>query len=283
MAAWKIWKVWLILVSKGKNMERKIGIIDLCRITLLAAMWFAGGVQADIANTTHNLGSTGIGPNTFSGTSAVCVFCHTPHGSDTTAVVPLWNRRLAAPAAYTTFDTLGTSSLEGATAPVGSVSIACLSCHDGTQAMDMVLNAPGSGVTVGSYSAGVWRGSATPQGISLIMQDLSDDHPVGIQYGGGGISVNAPAAPTNDPDFTAPTNAIINSNMIWWVDTETIPNRTREKTDMQLYTRSVAAIDVGTNQPFVECASCHDPHSENTSFLRVSNTGSAVCLACHTK
>ena len=76
----------------------------------------------------------------------------------------------------------------------------------------------------------------------------------------------------------------INSRTVWCVDTEVIPNNTREKTDMQLYTRSVAGIDAGIDQPFVECASCHDPHSEvNPTFLRVSNNGSAVCLACHVK
>jgi len=90
-------------------------------------------------------------------------------------------------------------------------------------------------------------------------------------------------ATTNDTDFVAPNNATINGNTVWWVDTEVAPNGTRQKTDMQLYTRSVAAIDAGANQPFVECASCHDPHSENNTFLRVSNDGSAVCLACHTK
>ena len=44
--------------------------------------------------------------------------------------------------------------------------------------------------------------------------------------------------------------------------------------------------------PEVECASCHDPHGVpsgaagskfNTTFLRVENTGSAVCLTCHNK
>ena len=146
-----------------------------------------------------------------------------------------------------------------------------------------VLNQPGSGATVASYQAGVWTGNSTPQGIALIGQDLSNDHPVGIQYGGGGITEAAPAAATNDTDFVAPTNASINGNTVWWVDTEATPNGTRQKTDMQLYTRSVAAIDAGANQPFVECASCHDPHTEEATFLRVSNTGSAVCLACHTK
>ncbi len=42
----------------------------------------------------------------------------------------------------------------------------------------------------------------------------------------------------------------------------------------------------------VECASCHDPHGVPSggagstfkpTFLRVANTGSALCLTCHTK
>ena len=52
----------------------------------------------------------------------------------------------------------------------------------------------------------------------------------------------------------------------------------------------------GSIGPAVECASCHDPHvsegqagpgptspSAGKTFLRISNDGSAVCLACHTK
>jgi len=268
-----------IKIMKNKYLNIILGGGGLLASLLLGA----GNVQAGISNTPHNLGATGTGANSYSGTAEICVFCHTPHGGDNSASVPLWNKTLAAPASYTTYDSLGTSSLDGATAPVGSVSIACLSCHDGTQAMDAVLNAPGSGAVVTSYTNGIWTGSSSPQGIALIGQDLSNDHPIGIQYGGGGITATAPAAATNDTDFKATENATINGNTIWWVDTELTPNGTRQKTDMQLYTRSVAAIDGGADQPFVECASCHDPHTENTTFLRVSNDGSAVCLACHTK
>ena len=32
----------------------------------------------------------------------------------------------------------------------------------------------------------------------------------------------------------------------------------------------------------VECATCHNPHnSTNDPFLRIANTASALCLACH--
>lgn len=261
--------------------------LKLFRIAIVAVstiIWST--VSADVALTVHNLGSAGPGPNTFSGTAEICVFCHTPHGGDSTASVPLWNKDLGS-ATYTTYDSLGTSSLDGATAAVGSVSIACLSCHDGTQAMDTVLNAPGSGAAGdAAWQAGVWTGNNSPAGIALIGTDLTNDHPVGIQYGGGGITVTTPAAATNDTDFVAPENDVINGNTVWWVDTEATPNTTRQKTDMQLYTRSVATIDGGAEQPFVECASCHDPHVSgvaNPTFLRVSNDSSAVCLACHTK
>ncbi len=260
-------------------------------ITLIAIMSFVAfgmmhwtNAYADVENTPHNLGSTGPGPNTFSGTAAVCVFCHTPHGGSTSAAVPLWNRTLADPSTYSTYATLQTSTLDGAEAPVGSVSIACLSCHDGTQAMDTVLNEPGSGTTNATFSAGLWTGDDRPQGIADIGQDLTNDHPIGIQYGGGGITVGAPTGTLNDPDFNAPGNTDLNGTTVWWVDTEATPNGTREKTDMLLYTRSVTAIDAGALQPFVECASCHDPHTDaNPTFLRASNDGSAVCLACHNK
>ncbi len=281
------------------------------RINLLAGAVIAlGALSINVANagisvTKHNLGSTGTGTNTFTGTQAICVFCHTPHGADTSASVPLWNRVLSSASSYTTYDSLGTTTLDGAVAPVGSVSIACLSCHDGTQAMNVMINAPtsaaGAGYNpAGSTLAGTWNG---PAGSSLGAQpgslnyatasivnigtDLSNDHPVGIQYGGGGAS-SADAdglfgGILADSDFVKPYKKTIGGTAgkpVWWVDTAIGTSGLREKTDMQLYTRA----DLGATEPFVECASCHNPHtSDNPTFLRIANTGSAVCLACHTK
>jgi predicted CXXCH cytochrome family protein len=260
--------------------------------------------SAGIASTKHNLGTTGaaptttgtgtatitITPNQFSGTAEICVFCHTPHGADTSAVVPLWNRTLSAATNYTTYDTLGTSTLDGKVAPVGSVSIACLSCHDGVTSMSAVINAPGSGLAGdATWKAGTWSGdhqtNGVMTGVAAIGTDLTNDHPIGIQYGGGNITVDAPAATTRDPDFRTP-NYMLTANgnsKVWWVDTAPGQAGTRQKTDMMLYTRTVATA-AGVAEPFVECASCHDPHtSDNPTFLRISNSGSAVCLACHIK
>lgn len=269
----------------------------------LLALGALGSPQAlaGIASTKHNLGTTGPGPNTFSGTGEICVFCHTPHGADTTASVPLWNRVLAAATTYTTYNTLGTSSLDGATAPVGSVSLACLSCHDGAQAMNVMINQPGSGGynSAGAALTGTWTGVGTLTGLPKVGPDLTNDHPIGIQYGGGYASnaafpqTDIAAGATRDTDFKAVKYANLNGNSVWWVDSGTVSG-SRDKADMMLYTRTdsasvglTGAVTAGAltgAQAFVECASCHDPHSStNDTFLRISNTGSAVCLACHTK
>lgn len=274
---------------------------------VLLAVGVFGGSQAfaaGIADTKHNLGTSGTGTNHQAvgggGTAEICVFCHTPHGSDTSAAVPLWNRVLAAPSTYTTYNSLGTSSLDGATAPVGSVSLACLSCHDGAQAMNVMINQPGSGGynAGGAALAGTWAGVSTiGAGITKIGVDLKNDHPVGIQYGGGmpagGAYTTGAIADgaLKDVDFKGASYQSLNGQPVWWVDTGTAG---RQKTDLMLYTRTgadsvspagvVSAGALTGAQAFVECASCHDPHtSANPTFLRISNAGSAVCLSCHIK
>ncbi|OYU99507.1 MAG: hypothetical protein CFE45_12695, partial [Burkholderiales bacterium PBB5] len=157
------------------------------------------------------------------------MFCHTPHGGSTDAPVPLWNKRLGAAGApagggsYTTYDTLQTPSLDGTVAQVGSISMACLSCHDGTQAMDNVINAPGSGgiLSDGGGNDGrayTWSGSTVnsagrlSSGAALIGTDLTNDHPIGIQYCGGGLagSGTTVSGTCKDGDFNLPQTKTIN-------------------------------------------------------------------------
>ena len=268
----------------------------LSGIMCAAGLMFAEMASAQIAGTKHNLGSTGTGVNRFGGTDELCVFCHTPHGADTSAAAPLWNRRISG-TTYQTYDSLGTSTLDGKTAPVGSVSIACMSCHDGTQAMNVVINAPGSGNynPAGAPMAGSWTGANQTLGVlnsvANLSADLRNDHPIGIQYAGGGFTNTSPVtrgAGVGDPDFVVPQSAVLGSGRVWWVDTAAGLAGSRQKTDMSLYSRGPGAGGGGYTgqteaEPFVECASCHDPHSANTTFLRIANTGSAVCLACHVK
>ena len=274
---------------------------------LLAAVMAFGmsAAMAQITGTKHNLGTGGTQANKVTaGTAEICVFCHTPHAADvSTAGVPLWNKRLnTGGAAFTTYSSstmnaVGANDGLAGSLSIGSVSLACLSCHDGTQAMDNILNAPGSGgfSATGGGTTGLtytWQGTVDADGImtngattlSMLSRDLSNDHPIGIQYCGGGPKVGGTSDACQDSDFHAPTTGTIGGSTAFWVET-TGSGAGRQKTDMILYNRAFPAngtLLAGT-YPSVECASCHDPHTANPTFLRISNAGSAVCLACHDK
>ncbi|WP_455374601.1 cytochrome c3 family protein [Kaarinaea lacus] len=307
---------------------------SLAGASLMVSSAAFAGPMSSIADSYHNLGANNIrtttpnggpDPNHSTDTAEICVFCHTPHGGDNSAAVPIWNRKLNDPQSYTRYSSLGTSTFDATEAPVGSVTIACLSCHDGTQAIDSVINAPGSGgynvdgARIGTGFSGTDQvnGQLAPGIVQNLGTDLSNDHPVSMQYAGGGVSVTQPDGPTNDPDFVAgqndahprsftlnnmaaPSNGSI--SRLWWIERNdlSLENGSRDRTDIILYTRIEADVP-GGEQPFVECGSCHDPHNvDNPTFLRVSNGipstlssdfpnavdplyGSALCLTCHTK
>ncbi len=241
-----------------------------------------------IASTRHNLGTSNRDANGLTtptglardgdlftnGTDEICVFCHTPHATNTAANAPLWNKALPNASNYKVYSSgtmQGTASLTS-----GSMSLACLSCHDGTQAMDNMINAPGGNGynAAGASLPGTWSNLTDTSngimqagaGIVMLGTDLSNDHPVGIPYGGGGCTTSAGSC--NDPDFRAPSAS---------QNGFAIGSSTVAKENMRIYGSS-------TTSATVECASCHDPHNDvNKTFLRISNTGSAVCLTCHLK
>ena len=254
--------------------------------------------------------------NKTDSTGEICIFCHTPHGGDTGAPVPLWNKVLT-DSTFSTYDQLGTSTLDAGVLNVGSVSLACLTCHDGTQAIDNIINAPGSGgydTTGGGNDGLAWNwntdrsldaggiGRFKAGEIVNIGTDLTNDHPISVQYGGGGIT--STGGTTIDQDFHQPVK-VLNIDR-WYVENSQAADSTTgfDKWDFKLYTRTPGANgDTFQNtptggatgaQPFVECGSCHDPHFETTTFLRMdgtptgaastqSNRGSRVCLTCHNK
>jgi len=103
--------------------------------------------------------------------------------------------------------------------------------------------------------------------------DLSNDHPVGINF---------PAASGVGSGFNLPTGSKGTARYF-----EVSANGHMDKDEVRLYDTGGAVK--------VECASCHDPHGvldpENSpyfkpTFLRVKNgaaAGSALCLTCHDK
>lgn len=258
--------------------------------------------SAAIVNSKHDLSSanTTAGVNktdgVTGGTTDTCVFCHTPHAA-ASATVPLWNKQIPA----TAYSSYSSTTMDGTVDMTGSTSVACLSCHDGTQAMDNIVNTPGSGtVANASQAAGQtwsWAGSAVAVdgkltgALSNLSANLGDDHPIAIPYGGGGLTAAAGTDTTTDPDFRpvgggvtvnaidyTVTRASLGGQSVVWFDNDTTANGRIDSDEIRLYTVS------GKTNPQVECASCHDPHKgETVTFLRFANTQSAVCVTCHVK
>ena len=236
--------------------------------------------SAGIVGSLHDM--PGQNGSATAGTDQICVFCHTPHGSNTDVQAPLWNKALPAGYDYTAY----TSSTMDGIASVGSVSLACLSCHDGTQARDNMINRPGSGGYTAPGAGGSGGGSdlgtigdMSGFGITNLTQDLSNDHPIGMAYCGATSPSNAISGNCADDSFNSSGTVSVKGSLATrvWLDTD--GNGTYSKTDFPLYGANVPGVNV-------ECATCHDPHTpENGTFLRREggNSASGVCLTCHNK
>ena len=316
-------------------------------MALLAASSMA---VASVIGTHHDFTRDHMGRNTGHGTGGqqtsdtteICVFCHTPHGANASSSNgPLWNRNFTtvdASTGYQRFSSLNRWSFDAQEAPVGQVSLACLSCHDGTQAVSSIINTAGSDTSGGYAMSEFDRMSslASPDGqigsasrgtgmgdMIYIGTDLRNDHPISMQYGGGGVNSGSPTGPTTDRDFAKalgttgletgaygiaaagnPGAGNTDNGAVTGSATGTLVYDTNgpttaastyrwwidtgtqgyQGTDLKLYTR----LDVsgsGGAQPTVECGTCHDPHSGNPLFLRLPNGNrqSQVCLTCHAK
>jgi predicted CXXCH cytochrome family protein len=103
----------------------------------------------------------------------ICIACHVPHSANVNVEAPLWNHQISS-ATYTLY---GSSSLiETPQQPgPGGISRLCLSCHDGTVAMDSFGGATGA--------------TFIPQQSNLTT-DLRDDHPIGVAWRHQGGNLN---------------------------------------------------------------------------------------------
>lgn len=225
-------------------------IIAAALVALISSPTWAA---VSIVNSKHDMVASGFA----AGNTEICVFCHTPHGAQTTSVTQaqLWNNTPVAVGVIQLSDlyvgqqinfTYTQASVDATDARL------CLSCH-GNSGVGMPVNQPASGALTPT--------AATMGANTVIGTNLSNDHPIGMDLG-----------PT--PQFN-PSSAVVSG----------------------LNTLAQIKINFGNEDPFpgdlandtvnvMWCSTCHNVHDSDplkAPFLRKSNVGSALCKACHIK
>lgn len=215
--------------------------------TLVAIMLagVASSAHAAIAGGSHDLSVNGAFGNTLGSALSSCQYCHAPHRANT--AVPGTPLWNRGNAASTSFTMYTSATLTGQReSRPNPNSMTCLSCHDGATDMGATYSS-GPGFTQNGAARTMMMTTANGfSATAIIGNDLRADHPVSVQYTPG-TSYRAVA------DATTGTNAV------------------------KLYSYN------GAN--YVECASCHDPHTQGASadarhpFLRADKT--VLCSRCH--
>ena len=250
-----------IMTEYGKSFSRLLWLVIGILVMLGQAIPAFAVKIIDVSSTRHNLSVNAPTSNFYADVEdEVCIFCHTPHNAG--GSTPLWNRYSAA----ISFTLYSSATLEDAVysdglLPSESTSRLCLSCHEGTVALNALVNPGGTGVNPvmgggGDRFSDIYPAFAGP----YFTDDLTRMHPIGFDYNDASLT----DVDIYDFDGTpGPENAGL----------KFIPGSSGEK--------------------FLECSTCHDPHVNGElatggdpaywKFLRIPNTSSAMCLACHNK
>ncbi len=212
-------------------------IVSSFVITIVLLSTARSAIGGQITGSAHDFTA-----NAWSG-GRICIACHAPHHTDTSVTdAPLWNHDVTAQA-YTLYNS---ATLDATVGQPSGLSKLCLSCHDGTVAVDSF-----GGVTGTNFVS-------APSNLGAA---LNDDHPVGFTYDAALASADGAL---HDPSSQ---NATIGSG-----------GQTKSGT--------IDAVMLFNGK--MECSSCHDVHNTFTAdagakLVRISQAGSAICLACHNK
>ncbi|MGB2817380.1 MAG: hypothetical protein WBA53_08730 [Burkholderiaceae bacterium] len=205
-------------------------------VGLMALLTAPAASAGTIVGSNHDLSGKGYG------TTQICIFCHTPHNALTVVGAPLWNHA-SSTATYTVYSS---PTMNATVGQPGTSSKLCLSCHDGTVAVD---------------SYGGRTGTIPIAAAANFGTTLSNDHPIGFTY-------NAALA-TSDGSLSNPDTKTVTIG--------TAPSKTGSITSTML---------IGGVMECASCHDVHNTFTAvGAGLLKISQTApaSGLCLACHIK
>jgi hypothetical protein len=192
---------------------------------VLSAMSFASSAngrvdKALIINGPHDLRSTGKG-GTDSGVKgpsyALCNYCHVAHkfaADNPTATTPaqlLWNHTLSSATSYTTYKSwtqkatdIASLQATGTDADVNNPSVMCMSCHDGTVALNS------------TYTGNIGTTAFSAATITINPADVNKTHPVNFTYDStlaNAAGMRVPAGTNGVDSNTAPVVPLYGGKM----------------------------------------------------------------------
>lgn len=172
----------------------------------------------------------------------ICVACHAPHKTDTSvASAPLWNHAMTT----ATYNLYSSATLKATVSQPGGNSKLCLSCHDGTVAVD---------------SFGGTTGTTTISSGANIGTDLKKSHPIGFTYD---AALATAQGALHNPDTK---NVTIGSGS---------QTKTGTLKSVLLYS---GKMECGS------CHDVHNTFTvggAGSGLVKVDQAGSKICLACH--
>ncbi len=258
---------------------RGLLVVGLVLSLSSAALAYTGSYVpgAGINGTVHDLsvpGANGMnyGPVPPDSLQRICIFCHAPHNTYRLAsaagtgagpvadsafdYLPLWNHTLQTNTVYQMYNNGPGAPQSGSKASqailtgmaIGSSSLLCLSCHDGSVAVNSYGNTsqlPESQSTGSTFIAPAYQIGKD--------QYLGNHHPIGFNYD---------AVQAGDTEIRAADVAFLTS------------------------TTSVRDHLSGAGNSLMECNTCHSVHNKGNTGERLlwrSDQNSELCLTCHDK
>jgi len=173
------------LRNAGKNINNNQSINNNIRSNTMKRILFvlsiivivsAISMAQSVVGSHHDLSTGGMITDKSTDQDQVCIFCHTPHQKGMTTD-PLWNHTLSSQASYGVY---ASSTLNATPTDIGggsSVSNLCMSCHDGTVAVNNLGNGT---ATMGSGHELDANGKLVSD--ANLGTDLSNDHPINFTY-----------------------------------------------------------------------------------------------------